>query len=299
LEKRRDDIAARALDGMSGLPTTGAKVFIRRDGFMIVGLLVDKYNRVDTSSGDMRTWGWIKTLDWKDTDEPLDRKNRLTGEIESCICWENNQVVITARRTKDLRDDDDNFMWLMGAPDANAWKEIRDKIKTHERTIHSLERELEGKITLIARLSPQVEALGTENASLKADLDALWPDLVATKRQLSSAYLQLQAAIGITREAYGALEEVVRTARDRGIDMGSSDIDRARRSMEKIKGFQMELGSALPPGGAIAGSQVAGLEKQIADIKETIERALAGGRPAPAPKPAAPEVAGAGAAGQT
>ena len=292
---QRADIATRALDGLGGLPRTGAKLFIRRDGFVIVGLLVDKYQRVDTASGDMRTWGFIKDLNWRDIDEPLDRKNRLTGEIESCICWENNQVVITARRTKDSRDDDDNFMWLMGAPDANAWKEIKDKIKTLERTIHSLERELEGKNTLIARINPRLKALGEENTSLQADLDYLWPDYIAKGRQLSWAYLQLQGAIAITREAYGAMEEVVRTARDRGIDMGASDIDRARHSMEKIKQFQFELGSSLPAGGRIAGANIENLENEVKALRETLERALAGGRP-PVAKPAERTVAGAGAA---
>jgi chromosome segregation ATPase len=260
---------------MRGLPLTGAKLFVRREGFVIVGFLVEKYQRVDTSSGDMRNWGFIKTLNWENLDEPLDRKNRLTGEIETCICWENNQIVITARRTKDIRDDEDNFQWLIGAPDANAWKELRENIKLLEKTIHSLERELEGKNVLIARLTPQVEGLGTENTSLKNDLDFLWPDYVAKGRQLSWAYLQLQGAIALTREMYGAMEEIGRTARDRGIDMGSSDMDRLSRSAEKTKAFLSQLAASIPASGAVSESNI---DDALMALRNKIDQALQGGK---------------------
>lgn len=262
---------------------------------MIVGLLVDKEARLDTASGEMRTWGIIRTLDWKLIDEPLDRKNRLTGEIETCICFENNQLVMTARRSADIRDDNDNFVWLESSLDGTAWKELKDKIKERERTIHSLERELEGKQVLIDRINPRLDAVSTQADQLKGDLNALWPDLVATKRQLAQAYLQLQAGLAITREAYGAIEEVVRTSRERGIDMGSSDMDRMSRSMEKTKTFMMELGTALPQGGAVEGARLTGIERSVAEIRAMVTDFLQqAGRPAER-KPAMVETKGAGA----
>ena len=94
---------------------------VRARGMELVGIITKVLHKYDHSWGVMRLWAVGVTVDGKKFEEPLDRKNKRTGELEDIIQMKNDFIVVTARSSSSLDDDDDeNFQYFLNPHTVNA-----------------------------------------------------------------------------------------------------------------------------------------------------------------------------------
>jgi len=141
LSKRR--VVNSALDKMQALREVDCKMLIRVDGFIFAGI-VSKIKRIyDSQIGKDRRWALGATMEGKMFEEPLDRKNPKSGRLEDCVQRETEYMIITARRSFDAKDTDDNFSWLPHQFSMDEMKTLEDEVAVLRRTNNRVTEEID------------------------------------------------------------------------------------------------------------------------------------------------------------
>lgn len=169
LRLKHDKLSAVALrETITNMPYARFKLFVRSENFTPIGILTKKTNIMDSSTGRMRLYAHGTCLDGKRIYEPLDWKNSLTGQLESCVVFENDYMIITARKSSDPSDDKNNFHWLILNPYAHQqMKNTQDRIIASQSTIQRLQKELNEARETANFYKEQADIIGNELRNLK------------------------------------------------------------------------------------------------------------------------------------
>jgi len=222
------------IDEMMGTPFV---LFIRANTFETVGIMTKIIHKYDSSWGTMRPWAIGLTLgDGKRFEEPLDRKNKRTGELEDIIQMKTNTILITARNTGDPDDDDDdNFSYLLSPHQSNRMKDSLDRIKERDRIIHDLQKKLDEIENQRDYYHREAEASGSEIRNLRARVSLLSEKVADVEQQASHYRTELKKAHIGRLEGEGAIDERLSDARKRGAfeakDSSDVIIDAAKKQV--------------------------------------------------------------------
>lgn len=112
------------------------------------GLITKIAYRYDSGWGILRATAigirWDETGTLSEFEEPLDRKKKRTGELENIIQAESDFIIVTARKTRNLNDDDDeNFQYMLNPHMANQIVDNEDRVKEKELQINELVAKLD------------------------------------------------------------------------------------------------------------------------------------------------------------
>ena len=278
--------------GLSNLPKAGFKLLIRRDNFVPVGIITAKRTILDSSTMMPRTWAegvrieedalarkkWFK--------EPLDRFDQSRQAFEPVVLCENQYgIVITARRTSSAKDDEDNFMWLENPMRIQEFRKIQTDLGLKDRVISSLRNDLEAVKKERDFWKDAAETSGAESRDLRERISVLQRKVYLLQAQADYYKLEAMVKEGLNVEVEAAFRQILRTARERGIDFVATDADRTLKAIENLK-RQREKIAALVPASGVGEEELRKLRREISEMRQM----LAGkGREAPSPPPPKPQ----------
>lgn len=189
-------------DILNKLSQVPYKIFIRARGLEIVGIITKIEHRYDSAWGIMRRWVKGITLDGKIFEEPIDRKNKRTGELEDIIQMQNNLVMVTARNSSDPDDDnEENFQYFINPHQANEIKDQLDSVKEKDRIIYDLKKRYEEAIKKLNEANSQANVYASELNSLRDKVRLLSERLAEQTQRAEDYKRQLkEMQIGLLRE---------------------------------------------------------------------------------------------------
>lgn len=212
-------------------------IFIRAKNYEPVGIMTKTEHKFDSSWGQMREWAVGLTIDGKRFEEPLDRKNKRTGELETLIQKKTSSILMTARNNGDPDDEDDsNFTYMLSPQQAMRMKDSLDRLKERERIIHDLQKKLEESENQREYFQREADSSGSEIKMLKSRLSMMSEKLADVEQQASHYRTELKKAHVGRLEEEGAIQQSLRGARDRGSfqakDSSEVVLDAAKKQSE-------------------------------------------------------------------
>ena len=235
----------QAVDTLKKLQQSPYHIFMRAKGMEVVGILTKIEHRYDPGWGIMRSWAKGIKLNGETFEEPLDRKNKRTGELEDLTQMRNDLVIITARNSTDPDDEnEDNFQYLMNPYQANEIKDSLDRVKEKDRIIHDLQKRLKEATEKANRYHAEAEAITSEINTLREKVRNLSERLAEQTQRAEDYKRQLkELQIGMIREE-SKLDEQLRTSEKLGRLEGKDSADiiveatkkqiEARRELDKL-----------------------------------------------------------------
>lgn len=239
---------------LNNLRANDCKLFVRADGFRLVGILSKIKREYDSQIGKDRRWGMGITIDGDVFEEPLDRKNPKSGRLEDVIVRDTPFIAITARKSTDPGDGDDNFSWLPHQFSMNRMKELEDDLDGQTRVMNRVEEEFRAQQSKMELIRRESEVAVDENNNLKKTTDFLSRKVVTLERENQELYTLLQRLRAHGLEVEGELGVVLKQAMDRGKEKGMSPHEirlkrlkegeleaRAVESVERRKGKEVDI----------------------------------------------------------
>jgi DNA repair exonuclease SbcCD ATPase subunit len=254
------------------------KIFLRAKNYEPVGILAKKEHRYDSAWGQMRIWAVGMTLGEdgksKKFEEPLDRKNRRTGELEDLIQMETDLLIITARNSADPDDDNDaNFQYIVNPHSANRLKDNADRIKERDRILQDLQKKLDETEHSRDYFQREADTYGSDIRNLKQRISNLSEKLSHSEQQAEHYRTLLKKDHIGSLEEEGALDELMGGARKRGAfekkDSAEVILEAAKKQKDAQK-FLTNLGMGqMSPEFATKGDLME-IEKKIMQAISTV-----------------------------
>lgn len=255
------------------------KLFIRANGLEPIGIMTKRIHKYDSGWGSMRTWAVGLTFDEttnkiKRIEEPLDRKNRRTGELEDLVQMENDFVLVTARNTSDPDDEnDDNFQYFINPHSANRMKDSMDRIKERDRIIQDMEKKIGETEQSRDFYQREAEAYGNEIRMLKGKVANVSERLANAEQQADHYRTLVKKTQTSALEQEGYLDEKLTGARPRGGFEAKDSADVVVAAAKKQKDASKHLSSMgmgqLSPEFATK-SDLTNMENKITEAIKTI-----------------------------
>jgi len=278
------------LFGLTNLNRAGFKLLLRRDNFAPVGVVTVKRVEVDSATMMPRTWAEGVRLEedalekGKFFKEPLDRFDSATGAFESVVLCENPYgIVLTARRSASLDDDDDGFMWLDNPFEVSEMMRIKKEIDKKNRTISSLTKDMESMKQELDFWRDAAEASGAEARDLRGRLGTLQRKVYLLQAQMDYYKLEAMVSEGLNVQVESAVRKILASAKERGMEFAATDAERTLTSIENLK-KQKEKIAALVPSGALTEDELRKIRAEIGEMRKTLESLARTGK-AETPKP--------------
>ncbi|MFW6173227.1 MAG: hypothetical protein ACOC5T_05730 [Elusimicrobiota bacterium] len=204
-------------------------LFIRCRGFEPIGIMTKFFNKYDSSWGVMRQWVKGLTFDGDKFEEPIDRKNQRTGELENLVQFQNDFLIVTSRNSSNLDseydENNDNFQYFINPHTANKIKDDLDSVKEKNRVLMDLKKRLDDENRKKNRYMRESDAANSEANSLREKVSNLHEKLgIAQERaEYYKTQLKRHQIDEIEHESY--LEERAKDAKDRGEMLGKDSAD--------------------------------------------------------------------------
>jgi len=234
-----------AVNTLKKLSQSPYHIFIRARNFEVVGIATKIEQRYDSGWGIMRQWVKGITLDGEKFEEPLDRKNKKTGEIEDLVQMRNDLLIITARNSSNPDDDnDENFQYFMNPYQINQIKEQLDFMKEKDRIIRDLQKRLEATTKQRDMYFMEAETAKSELNALREKVMNLSQRLAEQTQRVEDYKRQLKELQIQTIREESKLDERLKTAQQIGTLEGKDSADiiieatkkqiEARRELDKL-----------------------------------------------------------------
>ena len=234
-----------SIDMLKKLRESPYQIFMRAKGMEVVGILTKMEHRYDSTWGVMRVWAKGITLNGDKFEEPLDRKNKRTGELEDLIQMKNDLIIVTARNSTDPDDENNNnFQYFLSPHQANEIRDALDSAKEKDRIMHDLNKRLQEALQKLNMYQSEAEASKSELNSLREKVRNLSERLAEQTQRANEYQRQLkELQIGLLREE-SKVDEKLKTASEIGKLEGKDSADiiieatkkqvEARRELDKL-----------------------------------------------------------------
>ncbi len=248
-----------------------------------------KHPEYDSSIGESRMWvHGVRFGGGKFFDEPLDRKNPKTNELESVVLAETSHLILTARRRPDLSDEEDNFMWLENPFNVQEVRKMDEDVKIRDLVVSSLKQQLKTQQGLAEYWQGHANAYGDSLRENKEMVRRLSKETSMLRDQVEFHKMVSQSAMAAGIEMEATLGTLVKTARERGIETASSEWDRAQTAIKRMKQFREEAGAVM--GEEKPSGEIERYKRELAEERkkrEAAERQLEKEKEKEKPKPPA------------
>ena len=231
-----------AVDILKKLQKTPYLLMLRAKGHEPVGIITKMELKYDSGWGVMRTWAKGITLDGNIFEEPLDRKNKKTGDLENLTQAKNDLILVTARNSTDPDDENsDNFQYLLNPHTANEYKDQLDSVGEKDRIIHDLMKRLDEANTKLNMYYGDAESAKSELNSLRERIRNLSERLAEQTQRAEDYKRQLkELQIGLLREE-SKLDEQMKTTDTLGKLEGKDSADIVIEASKKQAEAMREL----------------------------------------------------------
>lgn len=267
----RERLVLSSKSMLTDLMKSPFKIFFRAYNWEPVGIMTKREHKYDPGWGGMRVWCIGITTEGKKFEEPLDRKNRRTGELEDLVQLETDLLLVTARSSQDPDDEnEDNFQYFISPHQANRYKDMDDRIKERDRIIHDMEKKIMETERLRDFYQREAEAYGNEIRMLKTRVGYVSEKLADSEQQTDHyrTLVKVQQISNLGRE--GALDEQMSGARGRGSFQAKDSADVIVEAAGKQKAAQKQM-SAMGIG---ATSDEFATKSDLRDMEGKIDKLL-------------------------
>jgi len=221
------------------LPGSKYKVMIRKHNNAIGAIIED-------SNFTERMKGYIPdnngTNDLVIYQEPRDQKVPSTGELRDTVITENDMIILCARNSQSLSDDDDNYTWEVSENESRQVMQMRDFDSTQKIAIGDLTEEV-GKYRIMAtNLRTQAETYGREVKKLQEKTNFLQQRNLDLEDQVSELYRQnkLLATNKLRDEAKLSMGEI--NAEGLGTAQGMTEMQLVKKAAKDFKDVKESFG---------------------------------------------------------
>jgi len=258
--------------GLTHMPRVGFKLLLRSDNFRPVGIVTVKRTELDQGKGLYRTFAEGVELPGdgkkrKFFKEPLDRWNPAAQRFESVVLCENEHgIMITARRSQKIDDEDDeNFIYFHNPLEVREIMKLKHEAERKEASIAGLVSEIESVKKERDYWKNEADALGSENRQLRDSVTRLSMELAIAKAQIQFLRRQAMAAEAFNIQIDAAFRKLLEDARERGVQLASSDVELALSALRKIKELREEA-SALTPSTPVGEEELKKITRKINEL---------------------------------
>lgn len=233
------------------LPESKYKVMIRKHNNAIGAVIEDSNfteNHFDSQYGKKLPWmkGYIPdnngTNDLVIYQEPRDQKVPSTGELRDTVITENDMIILCARNSQSLNDDDDNFTWEVSENEARQVMQMRDFDSVQKIAIGDLTEEV-GKYRIMAtNLRTQAETYGREVKKLQEKTNFLQQRNLDLEDINAELYRQnkLLATNKLRDEAMLNMGEI--NAEELGTAQGMTEMQLVKKAAKDFKDVKEQFG---------------------------------------------------------
>lgn len=214
MSKRR--VVLSTLDKMEALREQDCKLLVRVDGFILAGVVTKIKRMYDSQIGKDRRWALGVTMTGDIFEEPLDRKNPKSGRLEDVVQRETEHMIITARRTFDSKDAEDNFTWLPHQFSMDEMKTLQDEVAVLQRTNNRVTDQIGATEKHMQLLEADAHNTAEQNNVFRETLRRMSSVLNVLEMENQGMYTLLQKMRGHGLEVEGELAVELSRALERG-----------------------------------------------------------------------------------
>lgn len=255
----------KSLNSLDLLRENNCYLFYRAQGFETIGIITKIKHVYDGSWGIMRKQAVGITLNGNKFEEYLDRKNKRTGSLEDLVQMQTDLVIITARNSKSMDDDDNgNFTYLLDPHTANSMKDKLDQISEYKRIGRVMEKKAKEAVESEERLRNQLVSAQSESNSYRERMKNFAHQLGQARARAEYYQTQLKKEQEKLLEMEGFLSERLKGASKRGELTGKDSSDVVMEAAKKQVESQSEL-DKLTPSNNVTKSDLDNFERKIFD----------------------------------
>ena len=260
MNKRK--VVLSALDRIKDLHDSDCKLLVRVDVFFIVGIITKIKRQYDSQVGRDRRWAIGVTLEGDIFEEPLDRKNPKTGRLEDVVQRETEHLVITARRSFDARDIDDNFNWLPHQFSLDDMKTYQDDVDVLRRTNNRLIEEISATKKHMQLLEVDAHNTAEQNNNFREAVRRMSSALNTLEMENQGLYTLLQRLRGHGLEVEGELSVELERALEKGKERAMDAHDLRMKKFKDDEAERQQINAIFPL------SDIEGIKSTIESVVE-------------------------------
>lgn len=204
------------LDKMQAIRDEDCKLLVRVDGFLLAGIVTKIKRMYDSQIGKDRRWALGVTMAGDIFEEPLDRKNPKSGRLEDVVQRETEHMLITARRTFDAKDADDNFNWLPHQFSMDEMKTLQDEVDVLRRTNNRVAEQIGATEKHMQLLESDAHNTAEQNNVFRETLRRMSSVMNTLEMENQGMYTLLQKLRAHGLEVEGELAVELSRALDKG-----------------------------------------------------------------------------------
>lgn len=220
MSKRR--VVLSTLDKMQALREVDCKLLVRVDGFFLAGVVTKIKRMYDSQVGKDRRWALGVTMTGDIFEEPLDRKNPKSGKLEDVVQRETEHMIITARRSFDAKDTDDNFNWLPHQFSMDEMKTLQDEVDVLRRTNNRVTEQIGSTEKHMQLLEIDANNTAEQNNNFRETLRRTSSTLNTLEMENQGLYTLLQRLRAHGLEVEGELAVELSRALEKGKERATS-----------------------------------------------------------------------------
>lgn len=291
-----DDVLESLVHGLTNMTKVGFELLIRREDFVPYGILT-KTMPQETDRG-IRKWGLGVKLEegvldkirsnrrpdkWTIEEaanrdgffaEPLDRWDPAGNEYDDSIFLSPpHGISVTARRTPGADDSEENFRRFILPAEAEEARKNEVEVKEKETSIASLKKELVGEKKEKNWWKDRAESLGSQIEDYEKRHSTLSRRVYLQENVIEAYRLEAKATQGVSMQVEAAIGEVVETAKERGIDLARSDVERSIQSAKRMRKLREEQGALEISGDS---TEVKEMRGEIEELKDKYRKMVPG-----------------------
>lgn len=274
----KEAVVYRAESALKDLSEYDFKLLYTTQGFRLMGIVTWDKKRPDESIGERRRW--IKGLkiengtpipsDERIFETSLDRKNPMSGELESIVVHEDGSMILMARKTFDLDDDEKNFQFIPNQHMLSRVQQFMDEIEAGQRRINRISQEKE-QFFLDAEHFKREGITAKERAKTNIELlNRLTREGARLQERIGNLESQNQVLRARNLQYESQMDEVMANAQEEGTIKGMTTDDRVIHAIQKTKEKE-EAMMDIQQEGTGSDEQIQEMAGQIQEMKDKLE----------------------------
>ncbi len=273
----KETIVYKAEDALKKLEECGCKRLYTTHGFKLVGIVTWDRKETDESLGEKRRRikglkienGFSIPPDKKIFDTFLDRKNPLSGELDDIVVHEDGSMILTARKTFDLDDSDENFQFIPNQHMLNKVQQLIDEVDARGRRIHRLVQEKDQSFLDAEHFKREaITAKEREKTNMEL-LNRLTRENSKLQERVGNLESQNQVFRARNLKYEAQMDEITANAQEQGTIAGMNTDDKIIHAAQKRKEIDIAMADIQQETNG-NDEQIQYLEEQVSEMKSEI-----------------------------
>jgi hypothetical protein len=258
-------VVLSALNKLNTFRDIDVKLLIRVEGFIFAGIVTKIKKVYDSQIGRDRRWAMGVTVEGTIFEEPLDRKNPKTGRLEDAVQRETEFMIITARKSNDSSDADENFSWLPHQFNLDRMKMVEDNVEALQRVNLRMDEQHRADRKRMEITEHDASNTNEQNKNMREILYHTTKKLNEFEMETQGLYTLLQRLRAHGLEVEGELSVDLARALEKGKERGISAHELRMKKLTEDEVERQQLRASFP---------LADMESMKSMIDDSVEKSV-------------------------